>query len=324
MLGLALTAVVLTSVSGCGLLGGSDDSAASSGAGGVEKAKIKVSTLPTIDLAPLWLAQEGGYFKAEGLEVETVTAASGQASMTKMIGGEVDIAFSTYAPFFIAKSQNAADIKIIADASSASPKSNEIVTVPNSPVKTINDLAGKRIAITAKNTASDILTRSVMKDHGVDFSKVQWVSLALPNIAAALQSGQVDAAYLPEPFLTQAAKSAGALPVVDAATGATQDFPLTGYGATGKWVSENPKTLAAFQRAMQKATRDAADRAKIDPLVVKNAKVDADTAGLLTLPTFGSTLDARRLQRVPDLLQQMGAITTKIDAAPMIAPQANG
>jgi NitT/TauT family transport system substrate-binding protein len=40
------------------------------------------------------------------------------------------------------------------------------------------------------------------------------------------------------------------------------------------------------------------------------------------MPAFGSTLDARRIQRVPDLLQQLGVVQTKIDASSMIAPQA--
>ncbi|EMD27168.1 ABC transporter substrate-binding protein [Amycolatopsis azurea] len=313
---------MLATLGACGALGGEDTSKASGGDGAVEKAKIKVAVLPVVDLAPLRLAQEGGYFKAEGLEVEAVDAPSGQQSMTKMIGGEVDIAFSTYMPFFVAKSKGAADIRLVADAVSASPKSNAVVTVPNSSVKTINDLAGKKIAITDKNTASHLLTVSVMKDHGVDTSKVQWVPMALPNIAAALSSGQVDAGYLPEPFLTQASKVVGATPVVDIATGATQDFPLAGFGALGSFVDKNPKTLAAFQRALTKAVRDSADRSKIEPLIVKYAKVDAETASLLTLPTFGSTLDPRRLQRVPDLLLQTGVLTAKLDAAPMLAPQA--
>lgn len=320
-LGLALTAAVVATISGCGALGGSDSSASTNG-GGLEKPKIKVSILPTTDLGPFWLALDGGYFKNEGLEVESVVAASGQASMTKAISGEADIAFSTYTPFFIAKSTGTADLQLVADATSVNPKTNAIVTVPNSSVKTINDLAGKRIGITAKNTASHLLTESVMKDHGVDFSKVQWTQIQLPNIADALKQGQIDAAYLPEPFITQAAKTAGATPIIDINTGATDAFPLTGFGTTTKWVRDNPKTLAAFQRAIQKATRDASDRSKIEPLLVKYAKIDTDTASLLTLPGYGATLDARRLQRVPDLLLALGAITAAIDAAPMIAPQA--
>lgn len=318
---LALAATTLvTLVTGCGALG-STDSKASSGSG-LEKTTLKLSILPTTDLGPFWLAQDSGYFKDEGLDVESVVAASGQASLTKAISGEADIAFSTYPPFFIARSTGAADMELVADATSVNAKSNAIVTVPNSPVKTIFDLAGSKIAITAKNTASDLLTRSVMQDHGVDFGKVKWVLIPLPNIAAALRQGEADAAYLPEPYITQAAQTAGAIPVVDINSGATQDFPLTGYGATKKWVRENPKTLAAFQRAMQKATREATnDRAKVEPLLVRFAKIDEDTAKLLTLPGYGSSLDSRRLQRVPDLLLQLGAIPSPIDVNTMIGPQ---
>ncbi|ADJ50228.1 sulfonate/nitrate/taurine ABC transporter periplasmic protein [Amycolatopsis mediterranei S699] len=320
-LGLALTVAAATALTGCSALG-SDSSNASSNGGGLEKSKIKVSIMPTTDLGPFWLAMDGGYFKSEGLEVEQVVAKSGQESMQKAIAGEVDIALSTYTPFFIAKSKDT-DIQLVADGTSVNAKSNAIVTVPNSPVKTVNDLKGRRIAITAKNTASDILTKSVMKDHGVDFTGVQWTLVTLPNMAAALKNNEVDAAYMPEPMLTQAAKTVGATPVIDINTGASQDFPLTGYGSMTKWVQGNPKTLAAFQRAMKKATSDAInDRSKVEPLLVKYAKIDEDTAKLLTLPGYGSVLDARRLQRVPDLLLQMGVITSKVDAAPMIAPQA--
>jgi NitT/TauT family transport system substrate-binding protein len=315
----ALTTVTI--VTGCGALG-LDTSNASSSGSGLEKSTLKVSILPTTDLGPFWLAQDSGYFKAEGLNVDSVVASSGQASLTKAISGDADIAFSTYPPFFIAKSTGTADMELVADATSVNAKTNAIVTVPNSPVKTVFDLSGKKIAITAKNTASDLLTRSVMQDHGVKFDNVKWVLIPLPNIAAALQEGQADAAYLPEPYITQAAKTAGAIPVVDINTGATQDFPLTGYGATKKWVRENPKTLAAFQRAMQKATHEATnDRAKVEPLLVRFAKIDEDTAKLLTLPGYGSSLDSRRLQRVPDLLLQLGAIQSPIDVNSMIGPQ---
>ncbi|WIY07591.1 ABC transporter substrate-binding protein [Amycolatopsis mongoliensis] len=318
----ALALAAVTVLTGCAALGSTSSDTSSSGSG-LEKPTLKVSILPTTDLAPFWLAQDSGYFKDEGLTVDSVVAASGQASLAKSISGEADIAFSTYPPFFTARSSGAADMQLVADATSVNAKSNAIVTVPNSPVKTIFDLADKKIAITAKNTASDLLTRSVMQDHGVDYSKVKWVLIPLPNIAAALQQGQADAAYLPEPYITQAAKTVGAIPVIDINSGATQDFPLTGYGATRKWVRENPKTLSAFQRAMQRATHEATnDRSKVEPLLVRFAKIDEDTAKLLTLPGYGSTLDSRRLQRVPDLLLQLGVIPSPIDVNSMIGPQA--
>jgi NitT/TauT family transport system substrate-binding protein len=312
----AVLALVLALLSACSQRGGSGTS------GAVEKPAIRVAIFSAVDLATFWLAQEGGYFKAEGLDVQADTGASGQEALTRMTNGQDDLALSTYTLFFLAKN-NGTDVKLIADATSASPRSNELVTVPNSPVKTVEDLDGKRIAISSKNAASDVLTRSVMRDHGVGFDKVQWVPMPLPEMAAALAQGRVDAAYQPEPFLTQSAKVAGAYPVIDAASGSTQAFPLTGFGSTAKWVEAHPKTMLAFQRAMLNATRAAVDRARIEPLVVRNAKVDQDIASLMVMPAFGSTLDARRIQRVPDLLQQLGVVQTKLDASSMITPQAS-
>ncbi|MEU8632924.1 ABC transporter substrate-binding protein [Amycolatopsis sp. NPDC048633] len=312
----AVLALVLALVSACSQRGGS-------GSGGaIEKPAIRVAIFSAVDLATFWLAQEGGYFKAEGLDVQADTGASGQEALTRMTNGQDDLALSTYTLFFLAKN-NGTDVKLIADATSASPRSNELVTVPSSPVKTVEDLNGKRIAISSKNAASDVLTRSVMRDHGVDFDKVQWVPMPLPEMGTALAQGRIDVAYQPEPFLTQSAKIAGAYPVIDAASGSTQSFPLTGFGATAKWVQAHPKTMLAFQRAMLNATRAAVDRARIEPLVVRNAKVDQDIASLMVMPAFGSTLDARRIQRVPDLLQQLGVVQTKVDASSMIAPQAS-
>ncbi|WP_033295336.1 ABC transporter substrate-binding protein [Amycolatopsis jejuensis] len=314
---------VAVTASGCGLLGGSDDSGKSNGGSGVEKAKIKVSIMPTIDVAPFHLAVQNGYFKNEGLEVEAVDAASGDASLTKLIAGEVDIAYASYTPFFIAKSKGSADIKLVADASSAGPKSTEIVAMPNSNVKNVHDLAGKKIAITATNTICDTLTKSVMRDNGVDYSGVKWVSVSFPQIGAAVKRGDVDAGFLTEPFITASAKTNGTVEVIDTASGGTKDFPTAGYGSLGKFTSGNPKTVAAFQRAMSRATKESADRSKIEPLMIQFSKVDEATAKLTNLLTFQSTLDARRIQRVPDLLQQFGSIQSRIDVASMIVPQAS-
>jgi NitT/TauT family transport system substrate-binding protein len=284
----------------------------------VEKTKVKVAIITTIDLAPFHLANKNGYFKQEGIDVEFTTNPSSQAAMQKVISGEADIAFSSYVPIFTAQDTGAADIKIVADSVSASPNSNLIVTTPSSSVKNVKDLAGKKIGVSAINTASDAMTKSIMRANGVDFSGVKWIPIPFPDISAALARGDVDAAYLPEPFITNAAKSIGAVPVIDVASGPTEDFPIGGYASLSKFTSANPKTVAAFQRAMKKATDEAADRGKIQPLIVEFAKVDADTAALVTLPNFHSTLDPRRLQRVPDQLQEFNITKKRIDVSSML------
>jgi NitT/TauT family transport system substrate-binding protein len=312
-----LTGILALALTGCSALGGSSSAPASSGA--LEKPKIRVSMMSTIDTAPFWLAKDGGYFQREGLDVETTVAATGQASLTKLVSGEAEVAYSSYTPFFVAKSKGAADIRLVADASSAGPRSTGVVALPASGIRSVADLAGRRIGISAPNTVADTLTKSVLADNHVDASGIKWVPLPLPNTAAALQNGDIDAGFLTEPFITQARRSVGAELVADTGTGSTVDFPTAGYAALGSFASASPRTLAAFQRAMAAATRDAlADRKKIEPLMVKYAKVDPATAAATGLLTLKSTLDAQQLQRVPDLLLKTGVITTPVDAAAMV------
>jgi NitT/TauT family transport system substrate-binding protein len=326
---LATAAMLVTTLTGCSLLGGGDedDASESGGSGNLEKSTIKVSIMKTTDLAPFHLAVKEGYFKDEGLEVEFVDAPSGGESVSKLVSGEVDIAYSSYTPFFLAESENAAGgkggVKLVADASSAGPGSTMVVATPNSSVKTIQDMAGKRVAVTATGTISDLLTMSTLKTNKVDYKNIKWVPTPFPQTAQALKSGAVDAGFVTEPFIQDTMKNAGAQPIFDTAVGPTADMPTAGWGSTGDFTEKNPNTIAAFQRAMQKGTTLAlADRSKVEAMLVEFSKVDEDTARMATLLTFQSRLDSTRIQRVPDLMREFDVIKKPIDVKKMVVATA--
>jgi NitT/TauT family transport system substrate-binding protein len=315
-IGLAVAAVL--TMTGCSALGGPSTDNAS---GPLQK--VKVSILLSTDLPPFWLAKDEGYFAAEGLDVDFNVAETGDKALTKAVSGESDIVFSTYPLFVKANSSGAGDLQVVADGTSATPNSNLIITVPTSPVKTIQDLKGHSVAVTSKNATSELLTKSVLIDHGIDPATVTFKYMGLPNIPPALQQGEIDAGYVPEPFIHQAAQSIGATRVIDVASGGTQDFPIGGYFATRKYVHDNPKVVAAFQRAMVKGVQAArTDRVKLNEVASKNIKnLTIDVAQLMELPRYEIAPDPRRLQRVPDLMLKLGALNSRVDIAPMIAKQ---
>jgi NitT/TauT family transport system substrate-binding protein len=323
---LTLAFSLLTAVSGCGLLGSTDNSSASANTASdsLEKPNLKISIMTTTDLAPFHLAVKSGYFRDAGFTFDpakdVVVAKSGGESVSKLAAKEVDIAYSSYTPFFVAKSKGVADIKLVADASSAGPNSCVVVAMPGSAVRGVKDMTDKRVAVTARNTISDLLVMSTLKTNGIDWTTIKWTEIPFANTAEALAKGQVDAAFFTEPFKSQAEKTVGAAVVFDTATGPTANMPTAGFGANAEFVQRYPKTLAAFQRVMQRATDEAkGDRSKVEPLLQEYAKIDADTAKLATLLTFNSSLDATRIQRVPDLMLEFGVIKEKIDVAQMIA-----
>ncbi|MDR7275367.1 ABC transporter substrate-binding protein [Catenuloplanes atrovinosus] len=308
-----VTAATLLALAGCGLLG---EEPVADRAG---TTAITVSVMPTIDLAPFHLAMRNGYFTAEGLAVTTVGAPSGQASVAKLIGGDVDIAYSSYPPFFVAQARGAADLRLVADASAAGPRTTMVVAMPDSPVKGIADLAGRRVAVTGRNTVSDMLVKSAMRTAGADFSGVRWVEIPFPDTAAALERGDVDAAFLTEPFITQARRTVGAVPVADTAVGPARDLPTAGYAALRTFTDAHPDAVTAFRRAMERATAEAADRAVVEPLIVEFAKVDPAVAAETEMLTLRSRIEPATLQRVPNLLAEYGIIPAPLDVTGMIA-----
>jgi NitT/TauT family transport system substrate-binding protein len=316
---IAALAVALLA-SGCSLLGG-DEGSNDGKVGGVEKSKIKVGVLPVVDVAPFYLAIEQGYFKEQGLDVEPVVMASGPASIAGIISGDIDIAFASYPAPLLAQSKKVADIKIVADALSAKAGHLMVVAPKNSSFQTADQAPGKRIAITARNSFTDLAPMSVLKNQGVDYAKVQWVEMPFTDMMGALQNGSVDGAVLVEPWVTHAMKELGATPVFDGAQGPTAEIPISGYVAVagnGKFATTSPNTVAAFQRALAKAHAEATDRTKMEPMFVKYAKVDKQTAQLVTVSTYSTSLEANRIQRVANLMEEFGVIKGHLDVKTMI------
>ncbi|GAA4035737.1 ABC transporter substrate-binding protein [Allokutzneria multivorans] len=298
---------LLLVASGCGLLGGDSGSGAADGGGaegaGLEKARIKIGAMPIIDFAPLHMAIQKGYFREAGLEIETVGIPGGATSVTGLLGASFDISVGNWMSFFEAQSKGVADLKLIADGYQTRPN-NFVIAVPQgSSITTPQDLAGKRIAVTVRGAIAELLAKASMDAHSVNHGGVSWVEIPFPSMPAALKAKQVDAAVMVEPFITQAERNFGAIPVLDVAQGATGDFPISGYATTAAFAKDNPKTVRAFRRALMRAQKEAGDRGKVEQVLPSYAKgIDQVTASLVHLGAFPTRLDVVRIQRVADLM----------------------
>jgi NitT/TauT family transport system substrate-binding protein len=312
---LALVIAMLLAATGCSAIGGASREPTTPGP--LEKTAITVGTLSLIDSAPLNLAVDEGYFKAEGLNVELLTGSKGSVNVDNLIGGSIDFGLTSYPPALIAQAKGAAKLKIVADAVETTDGLVQVVVPPGSRVKRPEDLAGKKIGVSSKGGISELALVSRFKMMGMPVSREQFVSTEIASMPSFLARGDLDAAVITEPHLTGALK-AGCIKLLDPFTGPTLNFPWSGWFATERFTQENPKTAAAFQRALARGVADAADRSKVEETVVKHIKVEASTAALMVMPVFPSTADPVRLQRVPDLLTEVGEISAKLDIRPMV------
>lgn len=324
--GIAL-ATLLATVASCGALGGTEPAPAENNGGDaasgpVEKKKIVLGTMPVLDVAAIHVALAKGHFANEGLEVELKTIQGGAAAIPGLINQELDFTFGNWVSFIGAEAQGAAKavdgIKLVADGYQAKPDMFLILADGNSSIKGPKDLEGKTIAINTFANIAELTARATLEAANVDVSKVEFKEFPFPDMQAAVQNKTVDAAFMVEPFITRAQRAAGQVKVLDAASGPTDNIPIAGYATSGKFAKENPKTVAAFQRAMAKGQADAADRPTVEPLLVEYARVDKETAGLVHFGAFPTTLDATRLQRVVQLMQRYKMLDKDLDVKTMI------
>ena len=310
-------AAMLTLVSACG---GGDETAAGSGAppeaGAPEVTELTVGVLPIADLAPFYLAISEGFFADEGLDVTAETASGGASQLASMVAGNLDLAYTNYVSAIQAAAQGL-PIRIIRENNRSGPQG--IYAAPGSGIESPEDLAGKRIAINSLNNVQQLTAEAVLDSHGVDPDSLQFLELPPPEQPAALEKGAVDAAWLVDPFVTQVEQSGAGTRIVSAFEGPTEDFPVAGWTATAEYVQQNPNTVAAFDRALDRAFQLVDEQPeKIAETVPTYTKISPELAGQLATPGLAVHSDLSDLGTVADLMVTYGIIDEAPDMSRVV------
>ncbi|RAY11692.1 ABC transporter substrate-binding protein [Actinomadura craniellae] len=286
---------------------------------GLEKSEIKVGVMSIIEGAAVQIAINKGFFKAEGLTVKPQPISGGAEAIPKLKGGSLDISHGGHVGYFLAQEQGALKVKILTEASSMSKNLNAVLVPKDSPIRSPKDLAGKKIGTNAKGNQVSLLLHAALQPYGVQIDEDKSIVEApFPNQEGLLKSKKVDAIIVPEPFVTQVQQTIGARLLTDFSTGPTKDFPITGFASTEEFAEKNPKTVAAFQRAMAKAQALASDRAVLQQVVPQYTKIPANVVAVVSLNGFPTSTSATRLQRVADVMQQFGYLKTKLDVKSLV------
>ncbi|NUW47056.1 ABC transporter substrate-binding protein [Nonomuraea rhodomycinica] len=318
---LRVSAVLLTATAlfaaGCGG-GGSDKSSAN--AGGLEKTELNIGMLPLPETAPIQIAIDKGFFKAEGLTVTKPTIiAGGAAGMADLLSGKLDVMHSNYVSAITTAATGVGKIKVVGEAWTAKPGNFALMVKKGSPIKSVADFKGKTVAVNTFKNVAELAMLSLLKTNGLTPEDVTFKEMPFPQMQGGLATNQMDVAFMPEPFYQTAASKDGAVLVAEPFAGPTADFPIAGYLVTEDFAKKNPKTVAAFQRALVKATEVAiSNSAEVEAALPKYTKIDRATAELMVLGGFSTTVNATRLQRVADLMTDFKYLPSKFDASSMI------
>src|SRR3979411_71085 len=166
------------------------------------KVTIAVGGAGCLCYLPTMLAEQLGEYKKNGLEVEFVDFKGGSQSLTAVIGGSADVVsgYFDHCVNLAAKNQ-ALEAFVVYDRY---PGLALVVGPKNAgAIKSVKDLAGKRIGVSAPGSSTDFFLKYMLAKNGVDPDSVGVVGIGLEATAvAAMEQGSGDAAIMLDPAIT--------------------------------------------------------------------------------------------------------------------------
>lgn len=210
---------------------------------------------------PLTIAEQLGYFKAEGLDVNIVDFAGGSRALQAVVGGSADVVSGAFEHTLNMQFKGQTMRAFVLQGAApqivlgVNPK-----TLPN--FKSVADLKGKKIGVTAPGSSTNVMLNFVLAKAGLKPSDVSIIGVGASNGAvAAMRSGQIDAISNLDPVISLLQRS-GDLKVVSDTRNLAEANQVFGGPMPGgclycpqAFIDKHPNTVQALTNAMVRADK---------------------------------------------------------------------
>ncbi|MDJ0458048.1 ABC transporter substrate-binding protein [Arthrobacter sp. NQ7] len=261
---LTVLASVALALSACGAPSAAPPSqGGTAGAGGGDSAKVilGVGGQTLLTYLPTTLAQELGYYKEAGLNVEIQDLQGGSKALTAMVGGSTNVTSGYYEHTIQMQAKNQ-PIKAFVDMGRSSGLALLVAPKNEGKIKSIADLKGKNVGVTAPGSSTDMFVKFLLAKNGMQPTDASVSAIGAGSSAvAAMEQNQVDAAVMLEPDISVLTKRIGHDPVIleDVRTEEglkevfdTDSWPSASLYAKTDWLEQNKDTAGKLAKAIKR------------------------------------------------------------------------
>jgi NitT/TauT family transport system substrate-binding protein len=301
------------------LFGGATASARDT-AGKRQLATVTVATLPIANALPMDLGIKKGFFSAQGIEINKRTLQSGNDVVLALANNNGDIGYLGFVPMMIARTQGIALTTVAAsevEGTNETDNWQNILVKGSSSIRTPSDLSGKTIAVNALKGVGEVMIKAALKKRGVNPNSIRLLALPFPSMRSALNNGQVDAVWTPEPFLSQILGDGGRT-VMAPGPVLGRFWPIGGYAAMNDWTRKNPGLAAKFKKAIDQSLTYAQahpdEIRELLPPATRNVR----------LPIWSPLVDRAKLTQLAKYTKEFGVIDTLPNLSLMVPSSVTG
>lgn len=210
---------------------------------------------------PVTIAEQLGYFKAEGLDLKIVDFAGGSQALRALVGGSADVVSGAFEHTINmqVKGQRLRAVVLMGRAPQIVLGINPR-TLPN--FKTLADLKGKKIGVTAPGSSTNVMANFALAKVGLKPSDVSIIGVGTGNGAvAAMRSGQIDALSNLDPVISLLTRSNDLKIVSDTRIVAEAEkvfggpMPAACLYLTQSFIDKHPHTVQALATAIVRANQ---------------------------------------------------------------------
>jgi NitT/TauT family transport system substrate-binding protein len=224
----------------------------------LEKTKVSIAVggKAAFYYLPLTIAEQLGYFKAEGLEVEISDFAGGSRALQAVVGGSADVVSGAYEHTINLQSKGQKfQAFVLQGRAPAISMGISSKTMPN--YKTLADLKGKKIGISAPGSSTNMVANLILSRAGLKAADVSFIGVGTAAGAlSAFRSGQIDAMCNVDPVMTMLEQKNEVRIIADTRTlkGTADVFggvmPAGCLYAPVEFIEKNPNTVQALTTAI--------------------------------------------------------------------------
>lgn len=269
--------------------------------GSGELRSITVAETTGLPSAFLTYGVQEGYFEEEGLDVTVDTSAGGAAAIPGLVNGSLQVAGSNVVSVLLA-AQQGLPLKIVAPGTGVGDDLEQdfsrVMVLADSPIQAPEDLADANVSVNTLENISEVSVRGSLENLGVDTSAMTFTELGFPDMLPALERGDIDAAFLIEPFATLAAEQ-GARGILSPYVGLGPNSQIGSYVMTAELAESDPELVAAFQAGVAATAESVtADEQAFREALPEIASLDPALIDEIQVPVWTGTVDRESLESI--------------------------